>query len=90
MINGPGKVPPASEVLEWSQYEGTSNRKATYERKKPSGAIIPLDIVKLVTGPTVLGSSDRALVCERAMMDAAWVNEKNEMMNIKRGYIRRN
>ena len=80
-------MPPASEVLDWGQYEGTRNRKTTYERKKPSGAIIRLEIVRLVTGPTTLGSRGRGLVWERAKMDTAWAIEKNEKVNIKEVYI---
>lgn len=58
----------------------------TYERKKPSGAIIPLEIVRLVTGPTTLGCG-RGLVVEIETMDAAWVIEKNERKGNKRVYI---
>lgn len=87
LINGPGKVPPASVVLDENQYEAMSDRRPTYERKKPSGAIFALEIVKLVTVPTELrGRSGQAL--ERDTMDAAWVIERSEKKDIKGRYIR--
>lgn len=88
-MSGPGKVPPASVVLRWGQNEGASDRKTTYERKNPSGAINPLEIVRLVTGPTTLGSG-RGLVLERETMDAALAIEKNETKEPNRIYITRN
>lgn len=85
LIKGPGKVPPARVALRRDQYEGTGDRKTTYEREKPSGAIFPLEIVRLVTDPTTL----RGWIWERDTIDAAWVIAKNEKIEIRGRYITR-
>lgn len=55
----------------------------TYERKKPSGAIIRFEIVKSVEDPTALGSSCEGLVVPRKTTEAAWAIDKNKHIDMK-------